>query len=74
MIIFFCLLILCRDSRSEVPSKIEDVTKEDLPLFMYTQKPCPAKNLKSTTATVEGHTNLGLGKNPLNYNLISILV
>ncbi|KAF7813847.1 putative protein ABIL5 [Senna tora] len=57
-------LLLCRDSGSEVPSKIEDFhvleTEEDLPLFMYTQKSCPMKNLKSNTDTIKEHKNLTL--------------
>ncbi|MED6110054.1 hypothetical protein PIB30_039319 [Stylosanthes scabra] len=49
---------------SELPSKLEDKhvleTHEDLPLFMYTQKPVSLKNTKSTTATVSGHKNLAI--------------
>ncbi|KAE9588185.1 hypothetical protein Lal_00003227 [Lupinus albus] len=46
-----------RDSKGEVPSKIED-KQEDLPLFMYTLKPHPAKNLKPATATINQYNNL----------------
>ncbi|XP_061366436.1 probable protein ABIL5 isoform X1 [Gastrolobium bilobum] len=53
-----------RDFESEVPSKIEDKhileTLEDLPLFMYTQKPHAAKNLKPKTATVNEQNNLAM--------------
>ncbi|XP_028774012.1 protein ABIL2-like [Neltuma alba] len=55
-----------RDSGSEVPSKIKDMLlleEEDLPLFMYTQKPNP--NFKLTTATAKGHANLALDVVPV---------
>ncbi|XP_057758644.1 probable protein ABIL5 isoform X2 [Arachis stenosperma] len=49
---------------SEVSSKLEDKhvleTHEDLPLFMYTQKPLSSKNMKSTTTTVSDHKNLAI--------------
>ncbi|KAK7291474.1 hypothetical protein RIF29_06643 [Crotalaria pallida] len=48
-----------RDSKSEAPSKTEDKhfaeTQDDLPLFMHTLKPHPAKNLKQT---INQHNNL----------------
>ncbi|CAL0312488.1 unnamed protein product [Lupinus luteus] len=48
-----------RDSESQIPSKMKDkhvqATHDDLPLFMYTDKPHPIQNLKPTTATVKGH-------------------
>ncbi|KAK7314459.1 hypothetical protein VNO77_32983 [Canavalia gladiata] len=52
-----------RDSKTEVPSKIEDKhmleTQEDLPLFLYTKKSHEAKNLKPTNVTtVKEHNNL----------------
>lgn len=47
------------DSKSEAPLEKEDKhTQEDLPLYMYTQNPCTAKNLKPATATVNKHNNL----------------
>ncbi|XP_054787820.1 probable protein ABIL5 [Prosopis cineraria] len=54
-----------RDSDSKAPPKIKDIVleEEDLPLFMYTQKPCP--NFKLTTATDKGHTNLPLDMVPV---------
>ncbi|XP_027344228.1 protein ABIL1-like [Abrus precatorius] len=53
-----------RDSESRAPLKIEDnhvsETREDLPLFMCTHM-LPVKNLKpTTTATLNGHNNLGM--------------
>ncbi|KAK7272699.1 hypothetical protein RJT34_29473 [Clitoria ternatea] len=52
-----------RDSKNELPSKLEDKhvlgTQEDLPLFMYTQKPLSAKNLRPTSVTkVNEHKNM----------------
>ncbi|XP_072093619.1 probable protein ABIL5 isoform X1 [Arachis hypogaea] len=53
-----------RRPESEVSSKLEDKhvleTHEDLPLFMYTQKPLSSKNMKSTTTTVSDHKNLAI--------------
>ncbi|KAE9613962.1 putative ABI family protein [Lupinus albus] len=50
-----------RDSESQIPSKMKDkhvqATHDDLPLFMYTDKPHPFQILKPTTATVKGHNN-----------------
>ncbi|KAK4283799.1 hypothetical protein QN277_000713 [Acacia crassicarpa] len=62
-----------RDSGSEVPSKIKDMLvleEEDLPLFMYTQKPSP--NFKLTTASAKGQTNLALDVVPVQ-DVLSVL-
>lgn len=51
------------DSKNDVPSKLENHTlksQEHLPVFMNPQKPCAAKNLKPTTATVHGHNNMAI--------------
>ncbi|TKY44629.1 ABIL5 protein [Spatholobus suberectus] len=50
-----------RDSKTEDPSKIEDKhtleKHEDLPLFLYTQKPHADKNLKPTSFTTLNKRN-----------------
>ncbi|XP_015954236.1 probable protein ABIL5 [Arachis duranensis] len=51
-----------RDSENQNPPKTEEKhvpeALVDLPLFMYTCKPCPASKLKQTTASNKGHHNL----------------
>ncbi|MED6167829.1 hypothetical protein PIB30_006478 [Stylosanthes scabra] len=51
-----------RDSESQNPPKTEErhvaEALVDLPLFMYTYKPCPASKLKQTTLSNKGHHNL----------------
>lgn len=52
-----------RDFKTEDPSKLEDrhilEKQEDLPLFLYTQRPHADKNLKSTSVTtLKEHNNL----------------
>ncbi|RZB95120.1 putative protein ABIL5 isoform C [Glycine soja] len=65
-----------RDSESQVPLKLEDKdapeTYEDLPLFMYTHKP-PVQNLKPTTATLNGHINLAMGRYHINVFVCVVL-
>ncbi|KAK7364032.1 hypothetical protein VNO80_12363 [Phaseolus coccineus] len=52
-----------RDSKTKDPSKVEDKhildKQEELPLFLYTQKPYADKNLKPTSVTtLNKHSNL----------------
>ena len=73
----YFISIQCRDSKTEDTSKLDDKhileKHEDLPLFLYTQKPHGDKNLKPTSFTTLKEHNLTMGTTTLclsNSNII----
>jgi len=74
----YSYFIQCRDSKTEDPTKVEVKRilekQEELPLFLYTQKPNADKNLKPTSVTtLNKHSNLTTGTTLCYSNAKSII-
>jgi len=76
--LIYSYFIQCRDSRTEYPTKVEDKhileKQEELPLFLYTQKPYADNNVKPTSVTtLNKHNNVTMGTTLCSSNTKSII-